>query len=87
MTYLEFQSSCCYCRKPIDDINKVRCYPAIDRSKELPTTLTMTPKKRAPGQKRDIQQLEIDDVFGSPTPVHLADKMHTISGEEERFSN
>jgi hypothetical protein len=45
---------------------------------------TVTPKQREKGSKRDLQQMEIDDVFGSPTPLRLADKMRSISQEKKR---
>jgi hypothetical protein len=30
LTWLEFESSCPYCRRPIDDIAKINCQPVID---------------------------------------------------------
>jgi hypothetical protein len=84
--WLGFESSCPYCSKPINDIASIQQYPAIDRTKDLPSTPTVTPKPREKGRKRDLQQMEIDDVFGSPTPQRLADKMRSISQEKKRDS-
>ena len=84
--WLGFESSCPYCSKPINDIASIQQYPAIDRTKDLPSTPTVTPKPREKGRKRDLQQMEIDDVFGSPTPQRLADKMCSISQEKKRDS-
>jgi hypothetical protein len=46
----------------------------------------LTPKQRGIGRKCDIQEMEIDDAFGSPTPQRLADKMRSISQEKKRDS-
>jgi hypothetical protein len=46
MIFLQFQSSCPYCCQQINDIASVRCYPAIDRSKDLPCSPMVTPKQR-----------------------------------------
>jgi hypothetical protein len=85
-TWLGFESLCPYCRHhhPIKDIASIQQYPAIDPTKDLPSTPTLTPKER--GIKRDLQDMEIDDAFGSPTPWCLADKMRSISQEKNRDS-
>jgi len=44
----------------------------------------MTPQERGIGRKRDLQDMEVDDAFGSPTPQRLADKMRSISQEKKR---
>jgi hypothetical protein len=46
----------------------------------------MMPKKRTIGRKRDIQEMELDVAFGTPTPKHLADSMRSISQEKKRDS-
>ena len=79
LTWLEFESSCPYCSQPIVDIATIQRLPAIDQKKDFPRTPTMTPKHRGIGRKRDIQEMELDAAFGTPTPQHLADKMRTIS--------
>jgi hypothetical protein len=43
----------------------------------------MTPKQRGIGRKRDVQERELNNAFGSPTPQHLADKMSSISQEKK----
>ena len=86
LTWLEFESSCPYCRRPIDDIASIQSHPVIDRTKDLSRTPTMTPKQRRIGRKRDVQEMELDDAFGSPTPQRLADKMRSISQEKKRDS-
>jgi hypothetical protein len=64
-------------------MTKVLSYPLIDQSKQLPLTPRITPRMRSPRQMRDAQQLEIDAVFGSPTPVRLTDKFPSISQEKK----
>jgi hypothetical protein len=44
------------------------------------------PKKRTSGRKRDIQEMELDVAFGTPTPKRLADSMRSISQEKKRDS-
>ncbi len=44
----------------------------------------VTPKQRQIGKKRDVQEMEINDAFGSPTPQCLADKMCSNSQEKKR---
>lgn len=85
MTYLKFQSSCCYCPILIENINKICSYLAIDCSKHLHTAPKMTPNKISQQKKPNIQQFQIDDVFGLATPVHLADKMYTILKRRRKF--
>jgi hypothetical protein len=82
--WLGFESLCPYCCHPIKDIASIQQYPAIDRTKDLLSTPTVTPQQREKGRKRDLQQMEIDDAFGSPTPQRLADKMRSISQEKKR---
>jgi hypothetical protein len=84
MIFFQFQSSCPSSCQPINDITSVRCYPAIDRSKDLPSSPMVTPKQRKIGKKRDVQEMEINDAFGSPTPQRLMDKMCSISQEKKR---
>jgi hypothetical protein len=84
MIFLQFQSSCPYCCRPITDIASVRCYPAIDQTKDLPSSPMVTPKQRQIRKKRDVQEMEIDDAFGSPTPQRLANKMCSVSQEKKR---
>jgi hypothetical protein len=43
----------------------------------------VTPKQRQIGKKRDLQEMEIDAAFGSPTPQCLADKMRSVSQEKK----
>ncbi len=85
LSWLEFESSCCYCSKPIADITKVLSYPTVDWSKELPRTPNLTPRKRSQGKLRDAQQMEIDAVYGSPPPMRPADQMRSISQEKKRL--
>jgi hypothetical protein len=84
MIFLQFQSSCPYCCQPINNIASVGCYPAIDRTKDLPSSPMVTPKQRQIGKKRDVQEMEIDDAFGSPTPQRLVDKMRSVSQEKKQ---
>ena len=86
LTWLKFESSCLYCRRPIDDIASIQHYPVIDRMKDLPSTPTLTPKQRGIGRKRDIQEMELNEAFGAPTPQRLVDKMRSISQEKKRDS-
>ncbi len=44
----------------------------------------VTPNQRQIGKKRDVQEMEINDAFGSPTPQRLVDKMRSISQEKKR---
>jgi hypothetical protein len=46
----------------------------------------MTPKHRGIGRKRDVQEMKLDDAFGAPTPLRLADQMRSISQEKKRDS-
>ncbi len=85
-TWLEFESSCHYCHRPIANIAGIQQYPVIDRTKDLLSTPTMTPKQRGIGRKRDVQEIELDDAFGAPTPQRLADHMRRISQEKKRDS-
>jgi hypothetical protein len=77
MIFLQFQSSCPYCCLPINGIASVICYPAIDRTKDLPSSPMVTPKQRQIRKKHDVKEMEINDAFGSPTPQRLADKMRS----------
>ena len=86
LSWLEFESSCPYCNSPIEHIASIQNQPAIDRTKGLPSTPPMTPQERRTGSKRDLQAIEVDDAFGSPTPQRLSDKMRTISQEKKRNS-
>jgi hypothetical protein len=86
-TWLGFESSCPYCRHPIKDIASIQQYPVIDRTKDLPSTLTtLTPKESGIVRKRNLQDMELDDAFGSLKPRRLADKMRSISQEKTRDS-
>ncbi len=85
LSWLEFESSCCYCSKPIADITKVLSYPTIDWCKELPKTPNLTPRKRSPGKLRDAQQMEINAVYGSPPHMRLADQVRSILQEKKRL--
>jgi hypothetical protein len=44
----------------------------------------VTPKQRQIGKKRDVQEMEIDDAFGSPTPQHLTNEMRSVSQEKKQ---
>ena len=46
----------------------------------------MMPKLRGIGRKHDVQEMELNVAFGTPTPQHLADSMHSISQEKKRDS-
>ena len=84
LSWLEFESSCPYCCRPIENIASIQNQHAIDRTKDLPSTPMMTPQERGIGRKRDLQDMEVDDAFGSPTLQRLADKMRSISQEKKR---
>ena len=87
LIWLNFQSYCPLCNTPIEDIARIESQAPVDRTQDLPKTPMMTPKLRGTrGIKRDIQQMEIDAAFGSPTPIRLADKMRSISQEKKRDS-
>jgi len=45
-----------------------------------------TPQQRGNKGKRDLQDMEVDNAFGSPTPQRLADRMRSISQEKKRNS-
>ena len=44
----------------------------------------VTPKQRQIGKKRDLQEMEINAAFGSPTPQHLTNKMRSVSQEKKQ---
>ena len=61
LSWLEFESSCPYCRRPIENIATIQNQPAIDRTKDLPSTPPMTSQQRGIGRKHDLQDMEVDD--------------------------
>ncbi len=88
LSWLEFESLCCYCSKPIVDITKVLSYPTIDQSKELPKTPNLTPRKRSPGKLRDAQQMEFDvGIWITTTYASCRPSAQYLSREEVTWSN
>ncbi len=79
LAYLGINSQCAYCRGVIIGIVGVLALPTIERSEIISTT--MSPPKRTPTVKRDLQSLLLNK-----TPLWLADKLWTAMQEKKRES-
>ena len=80
LAHIGVSSQCCYCRRAITDIATVLQYPTVDRSQPLPSTRNYdSPLKRSPGKKRDLQQLQFEEL----TPRRIANEVRSTLKEKK----